>query len=337
MSLYCRNSVWYISFTTPDGKRVRCSSFTSDKRAAQELHDQLKADAWRIARLGEKPRRTWKEAVVRFLKETRHKASHKDDVQRLSWADRFLGQLYLDEITRDVFDQITEAKLAEGVGPATVNRVLGIVRSVMRRAAHEWEWIDRVPKFRLLKEPKGRTRWLTREEAEKLAWALPGWLSEPYRFALYSGLRQRNVLGLRWDQVDLDREVAWIHAHQAKAGKPIGVPLVPEAVAVLRRQRGKHSALCFTRDGKRITQVSTSTWMRALKRAGLGREACWHVATRHTWASWMVQAGVPLATLQELGSWKTPSVVKRYAHLSPEHLREYANRISRPLVTVASQ
>ena len=83
MSLYCRNSVWYISFTTPDGKRVRRSSFTSDKRAAQELHDQLKADAWRIAKLGEKPRRTWKEAVVRFLKETRHKASHKDDVQRL--------------------------------------------------------------------------------------------------------------------------------------------------------------------------------------------------------------------------------------------------------------
>lgn len=49
---------------------------------------------------------------------------------------------------------------------------------------------------------------------------------------------------------------------------------------------------------------------------------------RHTWASWHVQARTPLRVLQELGGWETEAMVKRYAHLAPEHLAEHAQRIS---------
>lgn len=47
---------------------------------------------------------------------------------------------------------------------------------------------------------------------------------------------------------------------------------------------------------------------------------------RHTWASWQVQAETPLSHLQELGGWASFSMVQRYAHLSPAHLRQYADR-----------
>lgn len=47
---------------------------------------------------------------------------------------------------------------------------------------------------------------------------------------------------------------------------------------------------------------------------------------RHTWASWQVQAETPLSHLQELGGWASFSMVQRYAHLSPGHLRQYADR-----------
>ncbi|MHB8455853.1 MAG: tyrosine-type recombinase/integrase, partial [Acidiferrobacterales bacterium] len=53
---------------------------------------------------------------------------------------------------------------------------------------------------------------------------------------------------------------------------------------------------------------------------------------RHTWASWHTQAGTPLSVLQELGGWETTEMVRRYAHLSAEHLAPYAERISRPCV-----
>lgn len=48
---------------------------------------------------------------------------------------------------------------------------------------------------------------------------------------------------------------------------------------------------------------------------------------RHTWASWLVQSGVPISALQEMGGWESIEMVKRYAHLSPNHLNEHARQI----------
>ena len=53
----------------------------------------------------------------------------------------------------------------------------------------------------------------------------------------------------------------------------------------------------------------------------------WH-DLRHTWASWHVQQGTPLHVLQELGGWSDYEMVRRYAHLSVEHLAEYADNLS---------
>ncbi|MEE8266150.1 MAG: site-specific integrase [Acidiferrobacterales bacterium] len=341
MSLYRRsNGIWYIDHTPRGGgPRIRQSTFTKDKRAAKELHDKVVAEAWRISKLGEKPRRTWQDAVKRWLRERASKASIKDDRQRLRWLHTYLGHLYLDEITRDVIDNVIQAKLDKGAGNGTVNRHLAVIRSILRAAMNEWDWLDKTPNIRLLVEPKGRERFLTREETDRLADALPEHLKEPYRFALATGLRQRNVLDLLWNQVDLDRAVVWIHARQAKARKAIGVPLNDEAVAVLRRQRGKHKELCFTRDGQPIKRIDSKTWSRALKRADLGSDVCWHVASRHTWASWHAMAGTPLLVLKELGAWSSLEMVNRYAHLAPDHLREYANSVTRSAVrgTVAAQ
>jgi len=54
----------------------------------------------------------------------------------------------------------------------------------------------------------------------------------------------------------------------------------------------------------------------------------WH-DLRHTWASWHVQAGTPLHVLQELGGWECVEMVRKYAHLSSEHLSGYVDRLSR--------
>lgn len=65
--------------------------------------------------------------------------------------------------------------------------------------------------------------------------------------------------------------------------------------------------------------------MKALKKVEINNFR-WH-DLRHTWASWLVQKGVPLRTLQEMGGWKTLSMVMRYAHLAPEHLHEHARKL----------
>jgi len=272
----------------------------------------------------------WEEAVVRWMKEKAHKATIDGDRLHLRWLDPYLRGKELATINRDLIDQLTEMRQADDVANATVNRVLVLVRAILRKAEREWEWIDRAPAIRLLPEPRRRVRWLTREQADSLLAELPEHLAAMARFSLATGLRQRNVADLAWSQVDLGRHMAWIHPDQAKARKAIGVPLNAEAMWVLRQQEGKHPRTVFEYRGNPIRQVNTKAWKAALQRTGI-LDFRWH-DLRHTWASWHTQAGTPLSVLQELGGWETTEMVRRYAHLSAEHLAPYAERISRPRV-----
>jgi hypothetical protein len=164
MSLRKRGSSWVIDFYAPNGERIRRSAETENKVQAQELHDKLKSDVWRLQKLGERPKRAWEDAVVRYLKESAHKATHDDDKSKLRWLDRFLAGTELTCINRALVDRITEAKLAEGRSNATVNRTLALLRTMLRRCHRDWEWMDRAPAVRLLKEPTRRIRFLTQDE-----------------------------------------------------------------------------------------------------------------------------------------------------------------------------
>ncbi|HST28539.1 MAG TPA: site-specific integrase [Rudaea sp.] len=276
--------------------------------------------------MGVKPKRSWQDAAVRWVKETSDKRSHDKDVAKLRWLDRYLGRLMLHQVTREVIDQIAERKAGES-SRSNANRYLALIRSILRRAKDEWEWMDHIPKVRLYREPKRRICFLTREQARRLLAELPAHLKVMAQFSLATGLRQRNVSYLQWDQVDLSRGVAWIHPDQAKAGRAIGVPLNEDALAVLRARLGEHKVYVFTYQGKPVDRCSTRAWKQAVVRAGIDRSFRWH-DLRHTWASWHVQSGTRLQELMELGGWSSFDMVLRYAHLATENLRAAAGRIS---------
>ena len=326
--LYKRsNSKFYwCRFTAPDGQRVQQSTQTVDKKLAQEFEDRLKGEGWRVYKLGDKPRYFWKQAVVQWFRESSHKATLSTDRLYLAFADNYLGDLYLDQIDRKTLERIIADKLATGVQPGTVNRMMEVIRAILNKCVREWEWLDRAPYVRMLKEPKRRIRWITPEQAEALCKALPKHLEAMCRFSLATGLRESNVTGLEWSQVDLERRVAWIHADQSKSGRAMGIPLNNEAVVVLRQQSGKHKRYVFTYFGKPIAKANTRAFRKGLTQVGI-ENFRWH-DLRHTWASWHVQNGTPIHVLQELGGWSDIRMVQRYAHLAPEHLACYAGNIS---------
>lgn len=352
MSIYKRGGVWWVRFTAPSGERIRQSARSGERRQAEEFEAQLRARLWRQHQLGERRRFSWQEAVERWAREASAKRTLHDDIAHLRWLDPYLCGLFLDDVDRDVLDRIVDGRLAEGASPATANRTIAVVRAILRRAWKEWGWIDSVPPFRVLKEPKRRIRWLTHERAAVLLRELPAHLAEMARFALATGLREANVAGLAWADVDLPRGVLWVHADEAKSNRTFGVPLNEDALAVLRRQRGKHAVQVFTytRDGvaRPVARCQGLAWRKALDRAGIaalyrgpldyphfcGRDYLypdfrWH-DLRHTWATWHVQGGTPLEVLQELGGWSDIRMVQRYAHFSPGHLAGYANAIRVP-------
>lgn len=180
--------------------------------------------------------------------------------------------------------------------------------------------------------------WLTKDEAGRLIQSMPESIKPIVTFALATGLRRSNIINLEWQQVDMQRRVAWVNPEDAKGGKAIGIALNDTACKVLRDQIGKHSRYVFVHteskkrpDGTMTPQVrkmrvdDNSGWRAGLKRAGI--ENFRFHDLRHTWASWLIQSGVPLTALQEMGGWESIEMVRRYAHLAPNHLTEHARKI----------
>lgn len=266
--------------------------------------------------------KTWCDAVDRWLAEKADKASLHSDKCIFRWLEPFLSGYDINDINRSVVDAITKKKRATGVKNGTVNRTLALLRSVLIRACVDWEWVDAIPKVRLLKEPDRRVRYLTHAEASALLNELPEHLSHMVAFSLATGLRKGNVIGLCWSQVDLVRRVAWIHPDQSKTRKAIVVPLNDDAMRVLTLQRGRHAVRVFTYNSEPVIAATTAAWYKALKRCGID-DFRWH-DLRHTWASWHVQRGTPLHVLQELGGWQSAQMVRRYAHFSAGHLAVHA-------------
>jgi len=163
---------------------------------------------------------------------------------------------------------IRDRKGKDGVTNATINRALEVVRRILNVAHQDWRWLKGVPKIRMLKEPRRRVRFLRREEADRLIEALPEHMKPIVEFALSTGCRAGEILGLEWSRVDLARKVAWLDHGTTKSGDGRGIPLNADAVAALEATRGQHPRWCFTFAGKRIHQSSTA-WGLAKQRAGI--------------------------------------------------------------------
>ena len=303
---------------------LKQSTGIADPLRAQEYHDRRKVELWEQNRLGIKPKHSWQEAVVRWLKETSEKASHRDDVSKLKWLHKFLGSLILDQITPLVISDIKDARIKEA-SKSTANRYLALIRSILIRSRDEWEWCDKVPKVKLYKEPSGRVRFITPAQVKVLLGELPRHQRDIVLFALQTGLRQSNVMSLEWANINLETSHMWVLADDSKNGDHISVPLSSQAMEVLQRQNGKHPVRVFTYNGKPISTANTRAWGSALERAGI-ENFRWH-DLKHTWASWHRMNGTPTHELKQLGGWKSSAMVERYAHLASDHLSAAAARL----------
>lgn len=316
MALIKRGDTYWLDATI-NGKRIRESLKTGDPKQAQQLHDIRRGELWRTTVLKERPKKTWKDATGRWLVERSHKRSLQDDKDKITALEPTLGSKLLSDLDRDTL----EAALPQGVKPATRNRYRALIRAILRACEREWDWLDKAPALRVEAEPKRRVAFLTREQAEGLIAALPEKYRCLVRFALLTGLRKANVHGLRWENVNLEQGMVIVHADEAKAGERILVPLNAQAREMLSAMPEPREGLVF----KCPERISPTTWTNACKRAGVPWLRFHDL--RHTWASWHAMAGTPMNVLMELGGWSTPSIVRKYSHLSPEYLSEAAERV----------
>lgn len=316
MPLYQRpgSPIWYLDIRRPGRRRIRRSTGTSDREAAQRQHDEAAARAWHEKQTGKQ----FTDALGAWLAaQDRGRAELSQLKQiRAKYRDRPLHDVTGESIA-DTFAYLK---------PATCNRLTTIIRSALN-IAEARGWIERAPKIARRKVRVRSFRWLTSQEWTKLRAELPDHLRAMADFAIATGLRWGNVAGLTWHQVDLRRRRAFIEAGSAKGRRAIAVPLSLAALQALRDTGGARTGHVFTYAGHALQSPKTG-WASAVKRAGI-TAVRWH-DLRHTWASWHVMRGTPLAVLKELGGWATLEQVQIYAHLAPSHLAQFADN-ARPV------
>ncbi len=213
----------------------------------------------------------------------------------------------------------------------TINNVLTVIRRMLV-VARKRGLIEAVPDIEWLKAAPPTFDFLTFEEAERLiAKGVDEWRTM-ILVGLRTGLRQGELLGLRWQDVDLvagrisvRQSIVGGNVVTPKSGKHREVPLSDDTLAALKQHRHLRGPLVFCdADGRALTKGACKwpLW-HACRRAGL-RRISWHVL-RHSFASQLVMRGAPLKVVQELLGHATITMTMRYSHLAPEVKKDAVN------------
>lgn len=316
---------WYIT-------GLRISTGTDNREEAEAFAAKLKHETWLEKKMGVKPPRSWKEAVLKWLDEKAGKASIQDDRERLKWLHNHLGAVSdLGHITREEVAGILQMR--KGVStteptPAncTANKYTALIAGILNAAEREWQWGNRAPRLRYYPTRKDVGRALTVEEWLRLEPELPEPLKSVAKFSLATGLRTGKVFSLEWSQLNFPGRSLAFCGTENKLGNTI--PLNSTAMSVLQRIKSAkvvHKERVFTYAGKPVNYYGKECWRAALGRAGIERIRLYDL--RHTFNSWLAQNGVEKDIRMRLVGHKVGDSHDRYTHLNVEHLRKYSNLI----------
>ena len=209
--------------------------------------------------------------------------------------------------------------------PSSVNRVLSCLKHMINRAV-DWEMaseetLKKVRKVKLLEENNKRLRFLNVEECQTLIDCCAPHLKPIVTVALHTGMRRGNILGLKWEQVDLRH--GFILLDTTKNGERMEIPIDDTLEEIFNQiPHSVESVYVFTdKDGNPYKSVKRS-FGTACRRADI-QDFRFH-DLRHTYASQLVMNGVDLTTVKDLLGHKSLTMTLRYAHLAPEHKKKAA-------------
>ena len=323
---------WWASFTDANGKRVRCSLGTTNRKEAEALEAKWKGEAFQQQAWGVKPDHTFEALMLDYLtavKET--KRSVERDIRCAQQLRVVFGGQRLKDIGSKGIWAYQVKRRSDGVKSATINRELAFLSTAVNFANRHWDWnlSNPVTGRKIRNADSSRDRWLNRNEANRLIQSADSEPKAPYladfiRLALYTGCRRGELLGLEWSRVDLHRNVIRLQSVHTKSGAPRVIPLCNEArTALIGRQRFRASHcpdapfVFVNYEGCRIGSIKRS-FSTACRRAGISDFRIHDL--RHTFASWLVTEGVPLLEVSRLLGHSTVKMTERYAHLAPDSL-----------------
>ncbi len=305
----------------------------------------------------ESRKRTFAEMIDRYTKNVlpnKRERSQKAQKKHFAyWRERF-GHYVIADVTPNM---IAEAKddLMNGIAtstkrqrtPSTVTRYLAALSHCYTVAVNEWQWADENPVKRISKpkEPKGRVRYLSDDERERLLKecreSRDPVLLTIVTLGICSGMRRGEIMDLTWNNVDLNRAVITIE--DSKNGERRGVPVVEPALSLMKEhariRRRVDTLLVFPapkRAGANAKPLDfESAWKAALSRAEI-TDFKFH-DLRHSCASYLAMNGASVAEIAGVLGHKTWAMTKRYSHLSQEHTSKVLANMAAKVFTLEAK
>jgi integrase len=302
-----------------------------------ELQTEAAIKEGRYFQVTEAKKHTFNELVSRYCAEILPSYNLKEQQNRshkLAWWAHVMGDCLLADITPAL---LTEHKAKLSQSPATVDKYLKNLSHAFSVAVNDWAWLDNNPvkKVKNPKLPRGRVRFLDDNERAKLLTACQesanAWLYPCIVLALSTGMRQGELMGLKWPDVNL--KDGYLILHHTKNNERRRIPLAGlglELLAEHAKVRRLDTPLLFPGTIHKNKPIDLRTpFEKALKTAGIN-DFRFH-DLRHCTASYLAMNGASLGEIAEILGHKTLSMVQRYAHLSDSHVSNVVGSMNKKI------
>ncbi len=277
----------------------------------------------------------------------------KEDYLKLTKADRKPRSVLRDECSLKHLSKTFEGKMLSDINPvmiagykkkrqeekaepATINREIGCLRTMLNRAL-SWGKLQRLSfgfgkkkDVKFLKEPRGRKRILSPEEEARLLEAVrtghkAKHLEPIIITALNTGMRKGEILNLKWSKVDFKSRN--ITVEETKNGESRVVPMNQKLTETLESgKKVSKGEYVFSENGKPYRDVKRAWWT-ALETAKV--EGFRFHDLRHTFGTRLGMNGYDLKTIMEIMGIKDPQVAMIYLNPTPQHKRNAVESLSR--------
>jgi site-specific recombinase XerD len=323
MRLYRKPSgIYYVEYGRGNAKSLKTRNtakaqtvFNKLKRAAEKNH-VARLEGHSLTRLGEFVRDYLEHAVL-------HKSPQTVRADRLALNKliaEYGEQKLLTQLTSKDLGKFLKKLLDTGIKKTSLAVYYRHLKAAFSQAV-SWNQLRQNP-FKEIKEPRGRKqspRYLSPEELERIfaAETHPA-LARLWRFYLWSGVRRREALALTWANIDRRHELIFLP--ETKNGQVAAVDITPQIAAILDEMPGQVGRLWpWTPD------YVSHRFARICRQAGV--KARLH-DLRHSYASYLLMAGVQLKVVKELLHHQDIKATQIYAHLDRAHLRAAQEKLS---------
>lgn len=339
---------YYLRYKNINGKTNHQKIGRTQDMSLAEAKEALKVLKAEIA-LGADPRAEEKarlavitydtffdEYYLPYAKNRKRSWDRDEELYRLRIRPAF-GQRRLNDVTRLQIQKFHAKLMNEGLAAATANHHIKLIRRMLNLAI-EWSVIsgpNPASRIEMFAEDNQFERYMGEAELQRLLEVLRTdkrqGVCRIALFLLSTGARLNEALSAKWEHVDLEKRIWRVPATNSKSKRMRAIPLNDAAMAEINAldTMGEYEHLFINKRTKLPYVNIAKVWEDLREKAGLPKLRLHDL--RHQFASFLVNDGQSLYTVQQILGHSDPSVTQRYAHLSVTALQNAANSASKQI------